>query len=275
MTDLAQQAEDGPEPIDHYTLGRCPILVLDDVYEILEESGLSLNPNVDTTAFAYWLENAVEWTLREQLERRLSKKTVSSVKKSIQTYKDVARAFHHDEFPPPLPPVDWLAEVEGWVEAAEKGLIERQSQGAPREIETIEFLPSAIGLLVAGLGIEVEREASWMKDVGKPAVFRFLKATRKRVVTSVGQRGFSNRVHPILAKKARWVPISDDNLRKRINVALGYRMESEMWTGYATLDAETGEAVPETIKKSDFAWRLQGDFFREMLQVSEKNQEKT
>ncbi|NOD92516.1 hypothetical protein GS636_06935 [Ruegeria sp. HKCCD4884] len=271
MNEDTQPNENDLEPIDQYTLGGSPILNQDDVDEILEESGAWLDPAVNASVFAYWLNNAVEWTLRAQLERRLSKETVSRLNKSIQTYTEVARAFHHDEFPPPLPPVDWLAEVEGWVEAAEKGLIERQSQGAPREIETIEFLPSAIGLFVVGHGIGVEREASWMKDVGKPAVFRFLKATRKRVVTSVGQRGFSNRVHPKLAKKARWVPISDDNLRKRINVALGYRMESEMWTGYATLDAETGEAVPETVRKSDFAWRIQGDFFREMMQVSEKN----
>ncbi|WP_170578433.1 hypothetical protein [Ruegeria arenilitoris] len=269
MADHWKQTENMPGPIDYFSMGGYPILDKNDVNNILKESATSLSSNVDAVEFGHVLNNMVEWTLRYQLERRLSKEMVRRVKESVTTYAELAQFHSHDEFPPPPFPSDWLRGVEHWIEEAEKGLSKRRSGGAPQNVEQRDFLPKAIGLFAAGVGVKEEDEAHWMEQEGKPAVFRFIKSANAAVRKRVLQRGFSDRIDPEQAAKARWNPVSDDTLRKRINGALEYRLNMEYWTHEAKLDPDTGKAEPVIIKKSGLAWRLHGDFFRKMIQVSE------
>lgn len=257
---MADQASNsgslGPEPIDMYSLGRTPILCDADLEDILVATGIDLLPEIDRNKFKYLLNNAVERTIREQLRIRLQRKFLKKLTTSIRAYRDLSRSQLQRESPPPTLPVAWLKLFETWVEETEHLLATRRSGGASMNVEQMEFLPKALGLFHVGFGLEPSTSG---------ATFRFVHAVSSRARQRVDERGFSEWVPEHLRAKARWTPVTDDGIAKRISAALKLQGEDKEWTGEGSYVPSTGELTLITRTSRGPAWQLHASQFRKMI----------
>lgn len=266
MTSASKQASrDFPEAIDHNTLGRVALLSDEDIEVAIGTTGFQLLETVDRREFGRCLNTIVEHTIREQLTSRLTSKTVRTLRKSIETYRDISRSLVHGEFYPPPPPLEWMEQVEAWITKAEEGMVERSLGGAPSNLEQQSFMPKTLGLMHAGFGVEPDASTSRHAQDGTGAAFRFIVATYSLVSAAIAERGFSERVHPDLAAKARWLLPADDALGKRLQSALNYRLASAEWkeTGSRKGNAVVSQTVIEA--ETNHAWRIYSRQFRQIL----------
>lgn len=212
--------------IGHHGIGNAPLLDEEDLDAILKATGLELHPDVHRSKFLFHLNDIVARTILQQLTIRLDRTTLEKLKASINACRDISRGLVHSEFPPPLPPPEWLARVEAWIREAERGLAKRKCGGAPANIEKMDFLPEVLGLFHAGFRVEPGSTVSWEKTNRKGSAFRFLQSTRTRVRDRIAERGFSDTVPPEVAAKARWGRVEDTSLGKRIEGALRLQMDA-------------------------------------------------
>ncbi len=261
--DLSEQT--GPEPISQATLGKHEILSSLDVLKIINVTGLNLLDDVDETQFHYWLNNTVEWTLRDQLGERLRRVNIKRLKDSLKKYNSLSQSLKHSEFPPIPLPSEWLREAESWPTNATELLEKRRAGGAPANVETTVFVPKALGLFHAGFGVLPDNVVSWNVTHERGAAFRFIYETSRLVKERVEERGFCKSIPKELVSRARFLPVTDDAVGKRINAALSLLGESVQWTDQAHYYPENGELVPITILTNGPAWEIHAAEFREFL----------
>jgi len=261
--DLSAQA--GPEPISQATLGRHEILSSVDVLKIINVTGLNLLDDVDEIKFHYWLNNTVEWTLRDQLSERLRRIDIKKLKDSLKKYSSLSQSLKHSELPPIPLPSEWLREAERWLTNATELLDKRKAGGAPANVETTVFVPKALGLFHAGFGVIPDNVVSWNVTHERGAAFRFIYETSRLVKERVEERGFCKSIPKELVSRARFLPVTDDAVGKRINAALALLGESEQWTNQAQFYPKSVELVPITTRTNGPAWELHAAEFRGFL----------
>jgi hypothetical protein len=253
------------DPIDHGTLGRTPILSNDDCDLIIECTGLELLPEVNGHKFEHLLNNIVDRTIRAQLEERLDRKTLGKLKVSFETYREISRALVHSEGSPPLPPFNWVKEVEKWIEDAVVSLDTRASGGAAKNVEQEFFCPRALGLFHAGFGVVPDGATSLNRSGEHGAAFRFIQTTSQIVRERIQDRGFSDRIPRYLQSRARWGVVTDGAIRKRISAALKLRLDSKGGRETPASDSRTSDLNQVVRQHTDFVWIINSELFRKMI----------
>jgi hypothetical protein len=251
-----------PVPIDHGSLGMTPLLSEADLQSICKKTDLNLRPQICESKFLHCLNTTVERTIREQLEERLDTRTLNQLKRHFDGYKELSRSLNNSEFPPLVPPQDWVKEVEVWFKLAKKGLRERASGGAPNNVLQKYFYPRALGLFHAAFGVTPDATVSWGGRSERGATFRFLRQTTNIVHDRIRERGFSNGIPDHLQAKVNWRAVSDDAIGKRIEAAMKLGFEGHSYSGRTRPD---GGKVLRVTSYSQLAWVYQSDFFQIQL----------
>lgn len=255
-------SEEFQPPIDHGSLRAKPFIESSDLAQIVDQTGLQLVPDICEEKFLYCFNTLVDRTIREQLRERLVKKTRDQLEKHFEAYRDLSRSLLHSEFPPPVPPADWVKQVEEWLKLSEEGLKKRSSGGASSNVELSFFYPRALGLFNVAFGVTPEATVSWTGSRERGAAFRFLWQTGKIVHEKVRKRGFSTRIPDHLRSRVTWGGVTEDAIGKRIEAALKQGLEGHAYSGKTKPD---GTQVLRVFSFSQPAWVYYSDFFRLQL----------
>jgi len=254
-----------PEPICLNSIGRQRLLTVVDVKNIIVKTGLPLK--VNEGKFHYWLNNSVEWTLREQLSERFSRTHLDNLKSSLETYKTLSWNLVQSELPPPRLPSEWLLEVAKWVTDAEKLLDQRKTGGAARNVELSIFYPRAIGLFHAGFKEMPDEVISSIATGKRGAVFRFLSSVSSTVNSRIKERSFAVSVPAELEARAYWHPIADDTFRQRLKVAIRLQIGAEQLATQTEYFPISGKMMSRISGNDGPAWRIFSAEFREVLKL--------
>jgi len=100
---------------------------------------------------------------------------------------------------------------------------------------------------------------------GRGAALRFVRDVSEIARCRIQERGVAASVPPNLEAKVLGNITSDDALRKRLDIALQHRLDLQEWTSQARLDSNTMTQQPIVHRKTDFAWRIHSNFFRQFL----------
>lgn len=247
------------------SIGWQRLLTFVDVKNIIVKTELPLLDEVAEKSFHHWLNDCVEWTIREQLTARLDWDQVKKVSDVLAIYRGFSSSFLYNEDPPPPLPRAWAVEAEKWVADAQCVLKHRSSGGARPNAEKWVFYPRAIGLFHAAFGVEPDAVVSRKSKGSRGAVFRFLNATTETVNERIEERSFSVSVPGDLRAMALWHPVQDGTFRKRLKAVLEMKMSLGPEPGCVEYHPITGKMDPQVAGFEGPAWRIFSEEFRDVL----------
>ncbi|WP_170438379.1 hypothetical protein [Ruegeria arenilitoris] len=247
------------------SIGWQRLLTFVDVKNIIVKTELPLLDEVAEKSFQHWLNDCVEWTIREQLTARLDWGQVKKVSDVLAIYREFSSSFLYTEDPPPPLPRAWAVEAEKWVADARRTLDLRSAGGGRLNAEKWVFYPRAIGLFHAAFGVEPDAVVSKKSKGSRGAVFRFLSATTEIVNARIEERSFSVSVPDDLKALALWHPIPDDRFRKRLKAVLEMKMSLGPEQGCVEYHPITGKMNPQVTGFEGPAWRIFSEEFRDAL----------
>lgn len=252
-------------PVSQESIGRQKLLTVDDVEYIIGKTGLPLLDDVAEENFSYWLNNSVDWTIREQLTARLNQEQVDTVSEILVAHRELSNRFLYSEYPPPGLPRAWAEEAKKWVADAQSIVDRRIEGGAPPNAEKWVFYPRAIGLFHAAFGADPDAVVSRNGNGRRGAVFRFLSAIRDTTNKRISERSMSSAVPRDLEALAQWHPVEDEAFRKRLKDAVKVRMRLGPVRGNVEYFPVSGRMQPHVAEFEGPAWKIFSEEFKDVL----------
>jgi hypothetical protein len=129
--------------------------------------------DINLAACRFELARLFEDTFRANATSRLSSAVRGRLRtavKSIETYVELARKFRHTDFPPPLPPPDWVRHVRIWQASIDDAHPEGNKGGSPPAEWIATFYPRALAMYRVVFEVEPTGSINEVEEKSSPAV---------------------------------------------------------------------------------------------------------
>ena len=278
MSKFQESTERHYEPISKWTLGTDPLILQEDLEEILLKLKIELLETTCARKFLHCLNTEVERTLREQFEVRLDPKKVKMLRNRYKSFMSLTRELEQSEFPPPPVSKQWEKNFEEWLEALPQ-FFERRKKGGPRELVLSSyFYPRAVALLVAGTGIVPTDQVLWEfkdSDAKDGTVARFIFHVTRKVREGIELRGIDCHEHNLSLVKVVWDDPKDDTFKARLSKSLNQEIEFEEWLPTKSINRRTGELSPSVRKGHGKTWLIFANQFQSEIRCDCANDKLT